>query len=259
MPERIVDRLRDRLSESASYEGVVAAGYDSWISVDDVFADDVVHEHVVAEADGPTLELGCGTGRPMLRWLAAGHDVEGIDASADMLDRLRRHAEERGLDPVVHHGDIAPLDLDRTYAAIVCPAGTFTLIHDEDRITRALASYHDHLRPGGVLALTLSRLEPTGELSLQWRIRRTGPLPDGGTIMVHEAVLMEPGDPRQTIYNRLETFDPRGHLVDTQMRRMRLRSWSQAEIAEALAAAGFVDVRAMGDDEGWVSVARRPG
>ena len=258
MSERIVDRLRDRLPVNAPYEGIVAAGYDSWISVDDVFPDDVVYERIVAEADGPTLELGCGTGRPMLRWLAAGHDVEGIDASADMLDRLRRHAEERGLDPVVHHGDIAPLALGRTYAAVVCPAGSFTIIHDDDRIERALASYHDHLRPGGVLALTLSQLAPTGEHSLQWRIRRTGPRSGGGTLMVHEALLMEPGARCQTIYNRLEIYDEDGHLVDTEVRRILLRSWSQEEIADALGAAGFVDVRALGDEDGWVSVARRP-
>lgn len=243
---------------NAPYEGIVATGYDSWISVDDVFPDDVVHEHVVARAAGPVLELGCGTGRPMLRWLAAGHDVEGIDASADMLDRLRAHAGERGLSPVVHHGDIAPLDLGRTYAAIVCPAGTFTLVHDDDRIHRALASYHEHLRPGGVLALTASRLSETRSHSLQWRIRRTGPRPDGGTVMVHEALLMEPGDRCLTAYNRLETYDPDGHLVDTEVRRILLRSWTQAELQGALEGAGFSAVRALGDEDGWVSVARRP-
>lgn len=258
MADRIADRLRDRLAVNAPYEGVVAAGYDSWISVDDVFPDDVAYELVLDQVDGPVLELGCGTGRPMLRWLAAGHDVEGVDASADMLALLQRHAEERGLDPVVHHGDIAPLDLGRTYAAIVCPAGTFTLIDGEDRIGPALASYHDHLRPGGLLAMTLSRLHPTGEHSLQWRIRRTGPLADGGTVMVHEALLMEDGDRGQTIYNRLETFDAGGHLTDTEVRRVRLRSWTQDEIADALEAAGFVEVRALGDEDGWVSLARRP-
>ena len=258
MADRIADRLRDHLPLNAPYEGVVATGYDTCISVDDVFPDDVVHEGVVARAGGPVLELGCGTGRPMLRWLAAGHDVEGIDASADMLDRLRVHAKERGLAPVVHHGDIAPLDLGRTYAAIVCPAGTFTLVHDEGRIRRALVSYHDHLRPGGRLAVTLSRLEETGPQSLQWRVRRTGPLPDGGTAMVHEALLVEPGDRCQTVYNRLETYDPSGRLIDTEVRRMVLRSWTQDEFHGALEDAGFTDIRALGDEEGWVSIARRP-
>lgn len=256
-PSGVHGRLRDRVPVNAPYEGIVAEAYDAFISVDDVFPDDAVYEALLAEADGPTLELGCGTGRPMLRWLAQGHDVEGIDASADMLAILRRNAAARGLDPVVHHGDIAPLDLDRTYAAIVCPAGTFTLIDDEQRIREAVASYFDHLRPGGALALSLSKLEPTDDRSLQWRIRRTGTFADGSHVVVHEALLMEPGDRHQLVYNRIETFDPDGRLTDTLLRRHRLRSWDVAETLGLLEDVGFVEVATEGGLEHWVTVAHR--
>lgn len=258
-PSEAAERLRDRLPIDLPYEGLLAEAYDAWIPVDTVFPDDEAMERIVAGAGGTALELGCGTGRPMLRWVAAGHDVEGIDASADMLAVLRRNAAARGLDPVVHHGDIAPLDLGRTYAAIVCPAGTFTLLADDDRIAAALASYLDHLEPGGRLALTLSRLPPTGEESLRWRIRRTGTLADGTTVVAHEALLKEEGHRHQLVYSRLETFDPDGRLLDTHLRRIRLRSWEQPEIRALLERTGFVDVREWGDPGGWVSVARRPG
>lgn len=254
----IVDRLRDQLPVNAPYEGIVAEAYDAWISVDDVFADDAVHERVIARTSGPILELGCGTGRPMLRWLAAGHDVEGIDASADMLTILRRNAAARDLQPVLHHGDIAPLDLGRTYDAIVCPAGTFTLLDDHHRIRAGVTSYLEHLRPGGHLALTLARLDPTGRDSLRWRIRRTGTTAEATTVVVHEALLMEDGDHCQTVYNRIETFDPDGRLLDTWLRRLRVRSWTQEEARELLADVGFVGVEEFGDDDGWVTVARRP-
>ena len=46
----------------------------------------------VMEGRGPSLELACGTGRPMLEFVADGFDVEGLDASQDMLDRCRRKA-----------------------------------------------------------------------------------------------------------------------------------------------------------------------
>jgi len=257
-PSDVAGRLRDRLPVNLPYEGLLAEAYDAWIPVDAELPDDEAMERVVASAGGTVLELGCGTGRPMLRWLEAGHDVEGIDASADMLAILRRNAAERGLDPVVHQGDIAPLDLGRTYAAIVCPAGTFTLLDDEDRIRAALASYLEHLDPGGRLALTLSRLPPTGADDLRWRIRRTGTLRDGSTAVVHEALLKEEGHRYQVAYNRLEVFDADGHLVDTLLRRVRLRSWEQPEIHALLERTGFVDVREWGSPDGWVSVARRP-
>ena len=251
-------RLRDRLDVQPTYDGLLADAYDAWIPVDAVFPDDATYERLLAGVEGPVLELGCGTGRPMLRWLAAGHDVEGVDASADMLAVLRRNAEARGLHPVVHHGDIAPLDLGRAYAAIVCPAATFTLVEGDERIEAALRSYLAHLRPGGRLALTLARLAPTGEESLRWRIRRTGTLADGTTVVVHEALHLGEGSVVQEVYDRLETFDAHGRLTGTWLHRMHLRSWRRDEAEAQLRAVGFADVRSVGDEDGWVTFARRP-
>jgi SAM-dependent methyltransferase len=256
--DQVLARLRDRLPVQLPYDGLLADAYDAWIPVDEVFPDDAAYERLLADVDGPVLELGCGTGRPMLRWLAAGHDVEGVDASPDMLAILRRNADERGLRPVVHHGDIAPLDLGRSYAAIVCPAGTFTLVEDDDRIEAALRSYLAHLRPGGRLALTLARLAPTGEESLRWRIRRTGTLADGTTVVVHEALHLGAGSAVQEVYDRLETYEPDGRLTGTWLRRLRLRSWRRDEAEARLRSVGFVDVESLGGEDGWVTVARRP-
>ena len=94
MPDPVSDRLRDRLAVNPPYEGVLADAYDAWLPGDATFADDVVYERLLAEVDGPVLELGCGTGRPLLRWLAAGHDVEGVD---DVVSAYR----EAGEPPVV--------------------------------------------------------------------------------------------------------------------------------------------------------------
>lgn len=257
-PAGVLARLQDALPVNGPYEGILAEAYNAWISVDTVLPDDAIYEAILADVEGKVLELGCGTGRPMLRWLAAGYDVEGVDASADMLAILRRNAAARGVDPVVHHGDIAPLQLEGTYAAIVCPAGTFTLIDDEGRIRQALASYLDHLVPGGSLCLSLSRLPPTGENSLRWRIRRTGTLDDGTTVVVHEALLKEPAERYQTGYNRIETFDTGGRLTGTRLRRVRLRSWERDEACSLLETAGFIDVTARGTVDAWVTVARRP-
>ena len=118
-------RLQDRLPVNAPYDGIVAEAYDAWIRA---FPDDSVYERLLEDVRGAVLELGCGTGRPMLRWLAAGHDVEGIDSSAEMVAILRRNAEARNLrPPTVHQGEMAPLNLGRSFAAIFCPSGTFTL------------------------------------------------------------------------------------------------------------------------------------
>ena len=208
---------------------------------------------------GTALELGCGTGRPMLRFLEAGLDVEGIDSSADMLTICRRHAAERGLDPVLHHGSMAPLALDRTYATIFCPAGSFSLLDDREVALAAVASWVEHLRPGGSLALTMSVPVEDMDARFEWRVRRTGTRPgDGATFVVHEAVGCDREAQIQVTYNRVEVWDAAGELTWSVLRLHHLRWWERAEFEEVLTALGLVDVQSLGDDTGWVAVARRP-
>lgn len=237
---------------------MLAEAYDVWIPVDTAFPDDPVHEAVVRDGGGPALELGCGTGRPLLRFLAGGLPVEGLDSSEDMLAICRRHAAEQGLDPVLHRGSMAPLDVEGTWRTIYCPAGTFSLIDDAELALDALASYRDHLAPGGALALTLSVPVEDLESRFEWRVRRTGTRPtDGTTFVVHEAVACDPAVQLQVVYNRFEEWSAGGELVRTLLRRHHLRWWRRAEFEEVLAGLGFVHVHSVGDDVGWVAVARR--
>jgi SAM-dependent methyltransferase len=258
MPPPSSDRLRDRIPVNAPYEGVVADAYDTWIPVDEVWPDEPVYRDVLRDVDGTVLELGCGTGRPLLRWLRDGLDVQGLDASADMLAKLRRHAHQRGLDPVLHHADFAPLTLSATFDAIVCLAGTFMLIDDETRARESLASYFDHLNPEGILGLSLGAIRRDPDSSLVWRLRRTGTSDDEITYVVHEAVQSDPTDPVEEIYNQIERYEPTGKLIDTTIRRHRLRHWERVELEAVLSSTGFIDVHSFGNDEGWVTVARKP-
>ena len=237
----------------------MAEAYDTWIPVDAEFPDDAVYEALVREGRGPALELGCGTGRPMLRFLGAGLHVEGLDSSADMLGVCRRNAAVRGLDPVLHHGSIAPLDLDRTYATIFCPAGTFSLLDDAEVALGALASWVAHLEPGGSLALTMSVPVEDLDARFEWRVHRTGTRPaDGTTFVVHEAVACDQAAQLQVVYNRVEVWDAAGHLTRSLVRRYHLRWWERHELEEVLAGLGLVEVHSLGDEAGWVAVGRRP-
>src|SRR5687767_13933184 len=55
---------------------------------------------------GPTLELGCGTGRILLPLLKGGIDISGIDESQGMLAELQRLAGEQHLQPKVRPGTL---------------------------------------------------------------------------------------------------------------------------------------------------------
>jgi SAM-dependent methyltransferase len=253
------DRFVDRLATDASYRGEAALAYDAWMPPGTRFPDDGVHRQVIRRCGGTALELGTGNGRFLIPAREDGLDVEGIDASPEMLAVCRRHAAERRLDVVLHEGDMAPLALDRRFHAIVCPAGSFTLITDVERATDALRSYHDHLEPGGEVAITMFTPTPDDSTGFMWRLRRTGTdARTGITYVVDEAVGPDRAPQTMLTYNRAETYDDSGRLLHTVMRKIRIRWWHQEELTDALVRAGFGDVEVLGDEHGWVTTARRP-
>ena len=71
------------VAPSQFYTGLVADLYETLAS-EHARAD---HYRPFLDRYGtPALELGCGTGWPLLDLVAGGYDVEGLDASPDMLE-----------------------------------------------------------------------------------------------------------------------------------------------------------------------------
>jgi SAM-dependent methyltransferase len=249
--------MLDRLTVNPPYDGLIADGYDAWVPYDSPIGDEELYDELLDGVDGTVLEVGCGTGRLLLRWMRQGRSAEGVDSAVDMLAKLRQHAAETGLDPVLHVGDFAPLALGRTYAALVCAVGTFTLVGDQAHAEAALASFREHLQPGGLLAISLFVPGREVESPLTWRIRRTGTTPDGTTIVVHEATRGDRDQRLLVAYDRVESYDRDGLLGATYLRKHHFRWWPQDEFEELLGSFGFTDVRSIGDDHAWVAVARR--
>ena len=252
--DQFVDRLADR-----GYDGATALAYDAYLPPGIDMPDDPLYRRIIAKSGGTALELGTGNGRFLIPARQAGLDVEGLDSSADMLDRCRRNAATAGVEVTLHHGDMAPLAVGRTYTAIVAPAGTFTLIADVERAHDALASYHSHLTPGGVVAFRCHTDPPGESTEFMWRLRRTGTSADTGiTYVSHEASGDDDAAPQtRWWFSKLEAYDPDGRLLDAWFRRTRTRWWTKDEMTAALAIAGFGSIRFVGDDHYWVVTATR--
>lgn len=113
-------------------------------------------KQIIEQNNGPALDVGCGTGRLLLRYLAARLDVEGVDTSADMLAICRQKARERGLpEPTLYEQAMQALALPRRYKTIFIPCGTFCLLIDREEAWQALHRFYDHLEPGGALVFNL--------------------------------------------------------------------------------------------------------
>lgn len=136
----------------------------------------------VREAGSPALELGCGDGDPLLELRRRGLDIEGVDSSADMLERCRRRARDQGVEVVVHHQRMEALDLPGRYRAIFLAGPTFNLLPDDATALAALRGISRHLAEGGTALVPLFVPSPTP--AEQIGLVRTATADDGAELRV---------------------------------------------------------------------------
>ena len=98
---------------------------------------------------GAILDIGCGTGEPIGRYLIeAGHPLTGVDSSAAMIAMGRSRFP--GATWAV--ADMRTLALGRRFAGVLAWDSFFHLCEDDQR--RMFAIFRDHAAPGAALMFT---------------------------------------------------------------------------------------------------------
>ena len=98
---------------------------------------------------GSVLDLGCGMGEPIARYLIeAGYALTGVDSSASMIALCR----ERFLARTWHVADMRSLALGRTFDGIIAWDSFFHLTPDDQR--RMFPIFRAHTAPSAALLFT---------------------------------------------------------------------------------------------------------
>ena len=123
------------------------------------YADDVATLLAFARrTGGPLLELGCGTGRLLLRLAKSGYRVTGVDISLEMLNIARGKLLDAGVveRATLVQGDYAWARLDDApgpYAFAFVVMNTFMHLLSQKQQLQALTHWRSYLAPGGLLLI----------------------------------------------------------------------------------------------------------
>lgn len=245
------------LNLSESYDGIAAEMWDD-MGGDTPGADFEFYARKIKELPGAALDLTCGSGRHLLRYLKMGLEVEGVDASETMLATCRRKGEEQGLAPILYRQSMQSLDLPRKYQTIFISQGSFQLLGDRDDAKETLRRCYTHLEPGGRLLF---------ETFLPGEAFRNGPdpdvnRPDPRTTPWMGPILRPRDGAAVAAYSWTESSDrfeqvkmdkrryeaaKDGKMIECELHTMTLRWYFKYEMLMMLEQAGFRDVFIHGD------------
>ena len=198
-------------------------------------ADLPLWRELAADAGGPVLDLGCGTGRVALDLAGQGHRVMAVDTEEAFLHALRDRARTAGVEVETTASDVRSLRLGSRFALAVAPMQLLQLLLTTGERREALLRVRGALERGGRAAFALVEGAPdAAENGL--------PLPDvreiGGWVYSSQPVWVgREGD--EIVVRRIrQSVSPDGELAESED-EVRLATLDAAGIEDEAGACGL--------------------
>jgi SAM-dependent methyltransferase len=255
------------------YRGMMASAWDLLRGDYSNWPDRPFYREVIARSGEPALDVGCGTGRLVLDYVASGMDVDGVDNSPEMLAICRAKALDLGLAPMLYEQPMQSLDLPRRYRAIFVPSSSFLLLTDRTDAAEAMRRFYAHLMPGGILVMPFMFLWPgrrppaDGEWS-PWYVSERQRPEDGATVRRHQRARYHLDEQLEDSEDRYELVVAGEVIATEEHRRSPAGRWYDREQSIATyTSAGFADVYAVreftfepasADERIWTVFGTRP-
>ena len=198
------------------------------------------------EGGGPVLELGCGTGRVLLEIAALGFPCTGLDASQQMLARLRAKSAFSNLRLVRAPMQKFELPGER-FGLIYSAFRAFQHLYTVEDQLACLACVRRHLAPGGRLAFDVfaprlgrtAQLEEPESADLRFTLA-------GEDVVRFASVTRDPALQLLSIRFRYERSRD-GRVVGNEHASFAMRWFWRFELEHLLARAGFAEIEIYGD------------
>jgi SAM-dependent methyltransferase len=213
---------------------------------------------LAADAGGPLLELGCGTGRvlaPCALAMGAGAAAVGVDVSPAMLARARKRMTTAGLDGRVRLelGDMRTVRLDRRFPLVAIPFRSLFHLPTDDDWLAALATVRAHLEPDGRFAADVFVPDPDLIAARQDHHGFAGEIrhPDTGQrVALWEHTSFDPVAQVATKRRVSEVLDADGLVLERRHRMLEVHFRYPNEVLRLMEAAGFTIDQVFGGFDG---------
>lgn len=223
----------------------MATTWDLWRDDTARWADSLLFRDIVRQYGQPVLDVGCGTGRIVLDYLAEGIDIDGVDNSPDMLAICRDKAQQRKLSANLYEQEMETLALPRMYRTILVPSSTFLLITDAEFARDAMRRFFAHLQPGGALIMPFGLFWKEGSpLQTDWYpvFEKVRP-DDGATVRRQGRTRFSPENQLWHTEDRYEVTRNSAVIAAEDHQRSPAGRWyTQAQASQLYREVGFEDV-----------------
>jgi SAM-dependent methyltransferase len=172
-------------------------------------ADLPLWEELADEAQGKTLDLGCGTGRVSLHLARRGHAMTGLDSDAALVAAFDQRAVELPAEAAA--GDAREFELGTEFGLVLAPMQLLQLFEGADERIACLQCVAAHLAEGGLAAFAIVESVPEA-------VDAPPPLPDAREVhgWVYSSLPLEAvADGETIVVRRLrQTVSPDGELSE---------------------------------------------
>ena len=209
-------------------------------------------QDMATRANGPVLELGCGTGRVTLPIARAGAQIVGVDRSAEMLAHARRRVRRAkyGRRVSLVRSDIRslPFRTSTRFDLVMAPYGILQSLVREADLKATLESVSRVLSAGGVFGLDLVPDLPVWK-EYRNRVRFQGSRRGGDSRITLVESVRQDRARRLTIFDQ-EYIERRGGARRARKFSLVFRTLSVPQMISRLERAGFRISAILGDYDG---------
>ncbi len=194
------------------------------------------------------LDAACGTGMHAVALAKRGHETAGADLSAGMIEQARSNAAANGVELRFEAAGFGELgQLFSFYDLLLCLGNSLPHVLTAQELARTLTDFSACLRPGGMVLIQNRNFDAVMASRQRWM----------------EPQAYREGD-SEWIFLRFYDYEPDG-LINFNiltLRRQGAGAWAQsvisthlrpllqAELVQALSAAGFAEITSYGSMNG---------